>query len=135
MYFSVSIFLPSSSSSSLSLMSAAKELYQSLFCLSTTNLRCAIIAVLDEEMAPRVLLPTPGPGPQIRRATVDTTKSSVPALTTTDPATRAGDPFLAAARRRGCSLCFGGYVTMTAEEDGQERHEAVPCKCRTQERR
>ncbi len=31
-------------------------------------------------------------------------------------------------RRRGCPLCFGGYVTMTVEEDGQERDEAVPCR-------
>jgi SWIM zinc finger len=30
--------------------------------------------------------------------------------------------------RCGCSLCFGGYITMTAEEDGQERDEAVPCR-------
>jgi SWIM zinc finger len=40
----------------------------------------------------------------------------------------AGDPFKAAARRRGCSLCFGGYITMTAEEDGEEVIEAVPCR-------
>jgi hypothetical protein len=34
-------------------------------------------------------------------------------------------------RRRGCSLCFGGYITMTAEEDGREYDEAVPCRrCR-----
>jgi hypothetical protein len=32
------------------------------------------------------------------------------------------------ARRRSCSLCFGGYVTITVEEDGQERDEAVPCR-------
>ncbi len=31
-------------------------------------------------------------------------------------------------RRRGCPACFGGYVTITVEEDGQERDEAVPCK-------
>jgi hypothetical protein len=43
----------------------------------------------------------------------------------------AGDPFKAAARRRGCSRCFGGYVTITVEEDGQEHDEAVPCRrCR-----
>ncbi len=55
-----------------------------------------------------------------------------------DPTTRSGDPFYAAAiarahdgrrdRRRGCSLCFGGYVTITVEEDGQEHDEAVPCR-------
>lgn len=31
-------------------------------------------------------------------------------------------------RRSGCSLCFGGYVTITVEEDGQERDEAAPCR-------
>jgi hypothetical protein len=31
-------------------------------------------------------------------------------------------------RRRGCSLCFGGYITMTAEEDGREYDETVPCR-------
>jgi predicted nucleic acid-binding Zn finger protein len=42
----------------------------------------------------------------------------------------AGDPFKAAARRRRreCPACFGGCVTMTVEEDDQERHEAVPCR-------
>jgi hypothetical protein len=54
----------------------------------------------------------------------------------------AGDGFYAAAKHRDdtleahysslerleCPRCFGGYVTMTVEdEDGQERHEAVPC--------
>jgi hypothetical protein len=24
--------------------------------------------------------------------------------------------------------CFGGYVTITVEEDGQEHDEAVPCR-------
>jgi hypothetical protein len=58
-------------------------------------------------------------------------KSSAHAHTTTNPATRAGDPFVAAARRHVCSLCFGGYVTITVEEDGQEHDEAVPCRrCR-----
>jgi SWIM zinc finger len=49
----------------------------------------------------------------------------------------AGDGFHAAGRsqRRGCSLCFGGYITMTYEEDGQEVIETVPCKRCTQERR
>jgi hypothetical protein len=28
--------------------------------------------------------------------------------------------------------CFGGYVTITVEEDGQEHDEAVPCRrCRS----
>ncbi len=40
----------------------------------------------------------------------------------------AGDPFAFAAKRGGCPSCFGGYVTVTVEEDGQERAEAVPCR-------
>jgi hypothetical protein len=42
----------------------------------------------------------------------------------------AGDPFAAAAAhdRRGCSRCFDGVVYMGVEEDGQEHHEAVPCR-------
>jgi hypothetical protein len=45
-------------------------------------------------------------------------------------AAAAGDGFAyAAKRRRGCPRCFGGYVTIGIEEDGQERHEAVPCRC------
>ncbi len=27
-----------------------------------------------------------------------------------------------------CTACFGGYVTITVEEDGQEHDEAVPCR-------
>jgi hypothetical protein len=63
---------------------------------------------------------------------MDTTKSSAPAHTTTDPATAAGDPFAYAGERLECSLCFGGYLTITVEEDGQEHAEAVPCRrCQT----
>jgi hypothetical protein len=61
----------------------------------------------------------------------------------------AGDPFYAASRHddhldqehddtvevhysgleRGIPCyCFGGYVTITVEEDGQEHDEAVPCR-------
>ncbi len=55
----------------------------------------------------------------------------------------AGDPFYAAAHRdddtveahyaslarlEDCPYCFGGYVTITVEEDGQEHDEAVPCR-------
>jgi hypothetical protein len=43
-------------------------------------------------------------------------------------ATATGDPFKAAAGRRECSLCLGGYVTITVEEDGGEHNEAVPCR-------
>jgi hypothetical protein len=42
----------------------------------------------------------------------------------------AGDPFAYAAKRRGCPSCFGGYVTITVEEDVSERDEAVPCRRR-----
>jgi hypothetical protein len=31
-------------------------------------------------------------------------------------------------RQKECSWCFGGYVTITVEEDGAEREEAVPCR-------
>ncbi len=40
----------------------------------------------------------------------------------------AGDPFAYAAKRSGCPSCFAGYVTLTVEEDGQERDEPVPCR-------
>ncbi len=39
-----------------------------------------------------------------------------------------GDPFAYAGKRGGCSGCFGGYVTLTVEEDGDLYHEAVPCR-------
>jgi hypothetical protein len=55
-------------------------------------------------------------------------KSSAPPAHTTDPTTRAGDPFAYAGKRKGCSRCFGGYVTITVEEDGQEHDEVVPCR-------
>jgi hypothetical protein len=43
----------------------------------------------------------------------------------------AGDPFRAAAKRKGCPACFGGYVTLGIEEDGTTRDEAAPCRrCR-----
>jgi hypothetical protein len=35
---------------------------------------------------------------------------------------------LFAARRRPRCSCFGGYVTITVEEDDQERDEAAPCR-------
>ena len=58
---------------------------------------------------------------------MDTTKSS--AIRRTDhPEVLAGDPFAYAAARRECPACFGGYVTITVEEDGEERDEAVPCR-------
>jgi hypothetical protein len=65
---------------------------------------------------------------------VDTTNSSAPAHTT-DPATRAGDPFAYAGdkpRARGCALCMSsGFVFFGVEEDGEEQIERVPCRrCR-----
>jgi hypothetical protein len=54
----------------------------------------------------------------------------------TIPATIVGDPYAHAGKRRECSACFGGYVTITIEEDGQEHEEAVSClRCNHQERR
>jgi hypothetical protein len=54
----------------------------------------------------------------------------------------AGDPFYAASCRTDDTIeahyaslergipcyCFGGYVTITVEEDGQEHDEALPCR-------
>ena len=34
----------------------------------------------------------------------------------------------ASLKRLECASCFGGYVTITVEEDGQEHDEAVPCR-------
>lgn len=31
-------------------------------------------------------------------------------------------------RRHDRPACFGGYVTITVEEDGAEHNEAVPCR-------
>ncbi len=53
-------------------------------------------------------------------------RSGVRVITT--PAVIAGDPFAHAGKRRECSACFAGYVSITIEEDGQERVEAVPCR-------
>jgi hypothetical protein len=60
-------------------------------------------------------------------------KSSAHAHTTTDPNTRAGDPFAyAGGKPRGCALCMSsGFVFFGVEEDGEERTERVPCRrCR-----
>ena len=47
-------------------------------------------------------------------------------------AVAAGDGIQYRAKTRGCPggcpACFGGYVTITVEEDGAERDEAVPCR-------
>ena len=40
----------------------------------------------------------------------------------------AGDPIAHAAKREGCPACFGGFVTLTVEEDGREYDEAAPCR-------
>jgi hypothetical protein len=44
------------------------------------------------------------------------------------PEVRAGDPFRHAGDRRECSACFGGYITITVEDDGEERVEPVRCR-------
>ncbi len=56
---------------------------------------------------------------------------------TDHPQVLAGDPFAYAGgfarKRKGCPACFGGYVTITVEEGGEERDEAVPCRrCQAQ---
>ena len=40
----------------------------------------------------------------------------------------AGDPFKAAAKRKGCPACYGGLVYIGVEEDGEETHEPIPCR-------
>ena len=75
---------------------------------------------------------SPGARPTERIGTVDTTDSSASAHTTTDPTTRAGDPFAYAGGEtpHGCiggwvCLCFGGE-----DEVGEhvEEIERVPCR-------
>jgi hypothetical protein len=64
---------------------------------------------------------------------VDTREFSAHADTTTDPNTRAGDPFAYAGDKlRGCALCMSsGYVFFGVEEDGEEQIERVACRrCR-----
>jgi hypothetical protein len=64
---------------------------------------------------------------------VDESKSSPSGHTTTNPATRAGDPFAYAGDNlRGCALCMdSGFVFFGVEEDGEEEIERVPCRrCR-----
>jgi hypothetical protein len=58
---------------------------------------------------------------------VDTEKSS--AIRRIDhPDVLAGDPFAFAGERKGCPACFGGWTTITVEEDGEGCEEAVPCR-------
>jgi hypothetical protein len=72
-------------------------------------------------MAPREL-PLPGTWPTERIGTVDTN------IVPTTGVVAAGDPFAYAGEKHyGCSWCFGGYITITVEEDGTEYEEAVPC--------
>ena len=42
------------------------------------------------------------------------------------PEVAAGDSFNAAGRDLDCPTCFGGWTTITVEEDGGECEEAVP---------
>jgi hypothetical protein len=69
---------------------------------------------------------------------VDTTKSSPSghSITTTHPATIAGDPFAYAGdKQRQCFACYAGWVYLGAEgEDGEEEIERVPCRrCRPED--
>jgi hypothetical protein len=59
-----------------------------------------------------------------------TDDSSAPAHTTTDPATRAGDPFAYEGDKpHGCALCMSsGFIFFGVEEDGEEKIERVPCR-------
>jgi hypothetical protein len=62
------------------------------------------------------------------------TDSSAHAHTTTNPATRAGDPFAYAGDKpRGCFACYDGWVYMGLDivEDEDEQTERMPCRrCR-----
>jgi hypothetical protein len=79
-------------------------------------------------MAPQVLEHL-GTWPTERMTTVDERILAQPVQpSSTDLATRAGDPFVAAGKRKGCPACFSGYVTIGLEEDGQERDEPVACR-------
>ncbi len=40
----------------------------------------------------------------------------------------ASDPIAYGAKRKSCPACFGGYLTITTEADGQHQDEAVPCR-------
>ena len=59
--------------------------------------------------------------------TVDSTDSSAPAHPSTDPDDTIDAHYASLERGIPC-YCFGGYVTITVEEDGQEHDEAVPCR-------
>ena len=81
---------------------------------------------MDEDGPAGVPAPR-GPDHRERGSTVDEMKSSV-IWRDVHPEVLAGDPFAYAAARREFPACFGGYVTITVEEDGIERDEAVPCR-------
>ncbi len=85
----------------------------------------------DKEMAPREGWSSPGPGPQKRRETVDTMKSSAPDAHPSRPEVAAGDPFAYAGRK--CFACYEGLVYighLEMAEEGEEVEviEAVPCR-------
>ena len=64
---------------------------------------------------------------------MSTTDSSAPAHTT-DPATRAGDPFAAAAGGELPHACYEGWVYLGFEDEDGEHIEHVPCRrCRPED--
>jgi hypothetical protein len=81
----------------------------------------------DKEAAPQEWR-LPGTRPTRRLATVDTTESSAPAGPSTEDHDDTLEAHYASLERLECASCFGGYVTITVEEDGQEHDEAVPCR-------
>ena len=44
------------------------------------------------------------------------------------PTDEAVEVHYASLERLECAWCLGGYLTLTVEEDGQERDEPVPCR-------
>jgi hypothetical protein len=59
---------------------------------------------------------------------MDTTESSAPAHPSTEEHDDVVEAHYTGLERLECASCFGGYLTITVEEDGQEHDEAVPCR-------
>ncbi len=63
-------------------------------------------------MAPRVLLPTPGPGPQKGRLTVDTNILRKDHPESSAPTDEMVETHYAALERAACPFCYDGWVYM-----------------------
>jgi hypothetical protein len=75
------------------------------------------------EMAPRVLLPTPGPGPQRKEATVD--ERILAQRAQHSPTDQEHD----GSEERNCFYCLSGWVFLgSIGHDGEEVVEAIRCR-------